>query len=117
MLKYAKVIDDKIGLVQVGTENSPEAIEIYKLLGFIELDIEQSEKDNGWYLTEKCPHYTQEEIDQKKKEKRRQEILNELDKLDLKSIRAIRANDQEYLVKYEAQAEELRKQLKELSGE
>ena len=44
-------------------------------------------------------------------------VINELDALDLKSIRAIRANDQEYLAKYEAQAEELRKQLKELSGE
>ena len=57
------------------------------------------------------------ELANQQKEKRRQEILDELDKLDLKSIRAIRANDQEYLVKYEAQAEELRKQLKELSGE
>lgn len=114
MLKYAKVIDEETGSVQVGTENSPEAIKIYKLLGFTELDIEQSEKDKGWYLTEKCPHYTPEEIEQKKKEKRRQEILQKLDELDLKSIRAIRAKDEEYIAQYEAQAQELRKQLQEL---
>ena len=54
---------------------------------------------------------------QEAKEARKQEILRKLDELDLKSIRAIRANDQEYIDKYEAQAEELRKQLKELSGE
>ena len=54
---------------------------------------------------------------EKLKQEKITQIKSELDKLDLKSIRAIRANDQEYLVKYEARAEELRKQLKELSGE
>lgn len=51
---------------------------------------------------------------QEEKEVKRQEILDELDKLDLKSIRAIRANDEEYIAQYEAQAQELRKQLQEL---
>lgn len=60
---------------------------------------------------------TAEETAETEKEAKRQEILKQLDSLDLKSIRAIRANDQEYIAKYEAQAEELRKQLKELSGE
>ena len=46
--------------------------------------------------------------------KKRQEILQKLDELDLKSIRAIRAGDQEYIAQYEAQAQELRKQLAEL---
>lgn len=59
-------------------------------------------------------YLTPEEIEIKEKEKRRQEILIELDKLDLKSIRAIRANDEEYIAQYEAQAQELRKQLQEL---
>lgn len=54
---------------------------------------------------------------QEEKEAKRREILKQLDSLDLKSIRAIRANDEKYIAQYEAQAEELRKQLKELSGE
>lgn len=59
------------------------------------------------------PNY--EEIKrQEEKEAKRQEILKQLDSLDLKSIRAIRANDQEYIAKYEAEAEELRKELTEL---
>ena len=57
---------------------------------------------------------TAEELAETKKEAKRQEILKQLDSLDLKSIRAIRANDQEYIAKYEAEAEELRKELAEL---
>ena len=57
---------------------------------------------------------TAEEIAETEKEAKRQEILKQLDSLDLKSIRAIRANDQEYIAKYEAEAEELRKELTEL---
>lgn len=48
------------------------------------------------------------------KEQRRQEILNSLKELDLKSIRAIRANDTEYIERYEQEAKELREELKTL---
>ena len=48
------------------------------------------------------------------KEQKKQEILQKLDSLDLKSIRAIRANDTEYIAQYEAEAQELREQLREL---
>jgi hypothetical protein len=54
------------------------------------------------------------DVDTKKKELRKQEILDELDDLDMKSIRALRTNDQEYLAKYEEQAEVLRKELNSL---
>lgn len=57
---------------------------------------------------------TAEEIVEAEKEAKKQEILKQLDSLDLKSIRAIRANDVEYIAQYEAQAQELRKQLQEL---
>lgn len=50
----------------------------------------------------------------KSKELRKDEILDELEQLDLKSIRAIRANDTEYLKRYEEQAEALRQELKKL---
>ena len=86
------------------------------LADYLDATIYETSKEivtfNGSFYFEDDP-----ELANQQKEKRRQEILSELDKLDLKSIRAIRANDQEYLAKYEAQAEELRKQLKELSGE
>lgn len=58
--------------------------------------------------------YTEEEKEQQEIKKRKQEILNLLDKLDLKSIRAIRANDTEYINKYEEEAEALREELRNL---
>lgn len=57
---------------------------------------------------------TAEETAEAEKEAKRQEIIKQLDSLDLKSIRAIRANDEEYIAQYEAQAQELRRQLQEL---
>ncbi|MBR1620196.1 hypothetical protein IJ674_09930 [bacterium] len=45
-----------------------------------------------------------------------EDILKELNDLDLKSIRAIRSNDEEYIEKYENRAIELRKELQELQG-
>lgn len=44
-------------------------------------------------------------------EKNNNEIKEELNKLDLKSIRALRAGDSEYLKEYEARAVELRAKL------
>lgn len=58
-------------------------------------------------------NYTKD-VKAKEKELRRNEILDELEDLDIKSIRAIRANDQEYLAKYEEQAKALRKELNSL---
>lgn len=50
----------------------------------------------------------------KEKEAKRQEILKQLDSLDIKSIRAIRAGETEYIALYEEEAKKLRKQLQEL---
>ena len=50
----------------------------------------------------------------KAKEARKEEILNQLKEIDNKSIRALRANEQERLNELEAQAVELRKELQEL---
>jgi hypothetical protein len=58
MIKYAKVIDNDLGLCEVGLGTNSE---FYKSIGMTELDVEISEKDNQWYLSEKCPHYTPEE--------------------------------------------------------
>ena len=74
-----------------------------------ETDI-QYELVNGAYVTP-------EEKVIIEKEKRIAEIKKELDTLDLKSIRAIRANDTEYINKYEQEAQALREELNNLEGE
>lgn len=64
MKKYAKVINEETGLCEVGLGTN---IDFYKSIGMLELDVEISDVDNAWYLSEKCPHKSDEE---KKKEER-----------------------------------------------
>lgn len=70
MIKYAKVLNEETGLCEVGLGTNAE---FYISIGMTELDVEQSEKDNLWYLADKCPHYTPEE-----KEEIEQERINNL---------------------------------------
>ena len=65
MIKYAKIFDEKTGLCEVGLGTN---VRYYKSIGMTEMDVEQSEVDYQWYLAEKCPHFTPEEIIDKKKE-------------------------------------------------
>lgn len=58
MLKYCFIKDEKSGLVQLGV-GCPD--EYYIEIGMQQRDVEQSEKDEQWYLIDKCPHYTNEE--------------------------------------------------------
>lgn len=58
MQKYCKILDDKTGLVQLGAGCSDE---YYKSIGMKLRNVEQSEIDNRWYLSAKCPHYTEQE--------------------------------------------------------
>lgn len=58
MIKYCFITDEETGLVQLGV-GCPD--EYYEEIGMKERDVEQSEKDYRWYLTEKCPHFTKEE--------------------------------------------------------
>lgn len=69
MIKYCFILDNETGHVKLGAGCSDE---YYKEIGMVQRDVEQSEKDNEWYLTEKCPHYTPEEIE----EMERQRIAN-----------------------------------------
>jgi hypothetical protein len=66
MIKYAKIINNETGLCEVGLGTNTE---YYKSIGMAELDVEQSEKDNQWYLSEKCPHYTPEEKEEQEHER------------------------------------------------
>lgn len=66
MLKYAKVTNEELGLCEVALGTNTE---FYISIGMTALDVEQSEKDNLWYLSAKCPHYTpkeKEEMEQKR---------------------------------------------------
>ena len=64
MIKYAKVINEETGLCVVGIGTNAE---FYQSIGMTELDVQQSDIDNSWYLVEKCPMKTDE---QKAKEER-----------------------------------------------
>ena len=67
MIKYAKVINNETGLCEVGLGSNSN---FYKSIGMKELDVEQSEIDNEWYLSEKCPHKTEEQkLEEAKKAK------------------------------------------------
>lgn len=66
MIKYAKIINEETGLCEVGIGTD---YNFYESIGMIELDVEQSEIDNFWYLAEKCPHKSEEEKRQKERER------------------------------------------------
>jgi hypothetical protein len=67
--------------------------------------------DVDWSTIEKLVELTTEE----KNSQRKSEILLELSQIDMKSIRALRANDTETIAQYEAEAEQLRIEYRSLS--
>lgn len=58
MIKYAQLINEETGLCTVGIGTNTE---FYKSIGMVELDVQQSDIDNAWYLAEKCPMKSDEE--------------------------------------------------------
>lgn len=76
MILYAKIIDKEIGLCDVGTGTNAE---FYKSIGFVELDVQQSDIDGLWYLTEKCPMKTDEEKIQEAQQTKYAEITEKYD--------------------------------------
>lgn len=58
MEKYAKIINNETGLCDVGIGTDTQH---YISKGYELKNVEQSEIDGNWYLTNKCPHHTQEE--------------------------------------------------------
>jgi len=104
---------DKIVL----TANTREELEHAPCMSFDRIEESDIEYTlyNGEYLTP-------EQIEVKEKEAQRKELIAELDALDLKCIRALRAiqagtgteDDTEKLAELEDQAEQIRQQLKDL---
>lgn len=112
MIKYAKILNSKTGLCEVGLGDNAT---FYEAVGMAKMDVAKSELDGHWYLAEKLQtdEYTiaLTELDRQNK---MAEIKQKLEELDMKSIRALRANETDKLVEYETQAEELRTQLNSL---
>lgn len=114
MIKYAKVINQETKECQVGLGSN---VKFYQSLGMTEQDVEKAHT-GVWYLTGYAPKESEEE----KKANLRQKLLEDLDTIDLKSIRALRAiqnetgteEDISRISSLEAQAKQIREQLKEL---
>ena len=58
MIKYCKIINKEKGLVEIGTGTNAN---FYKSIGMTQLDVQQSDIDGAWYLTDKCPMKTDEQ--------------------------------------------------------
>lgn len=61
MIKYAKITNEETGLCEVGLGTNTE---FYESIGMTQIDVEQSDVDNNWYVAEKCPHKSEEEKEQ-----------------------------------------------------
>lgn len=66
MLKYCQIVDEETGVVSIASGTN---IEYYQSIGMVQRDVEQSDVDNNWYLSEKCPHLTPEEKEQREAER------------------------------------------------
>ena len=66
MIKYAKLTNETTGECQVGNGTD---IDFYHSLGMVEMDVQQSDIDGCWYLTEKCPMKSDEEKELEEKER------------------------------------------------
>ena len=54
MKAFAKIVDEKFKTVQVGLDNSIDAINLYKSIGMEEMDVEQG-YDGNWYIEGYAP--------------------------------------------------------------
>lgn len=92
----------------------------YTLKDRVRFVVEQNNK-NGYKIEERedklvALGLTEEEKQAQERERLIEDYKQQLNALDLKSIRAIRSNDTEYIEKYEAEAIELRAKIKELES-
>lgn len=66
MIKYAKIINQETGLCEVGTGTNAS---FYQSIGMTQLDVQQSDIDNNWYLADKCPMKTDKQKEQEERER------------------------------------------------
>lgn len=65
MIRYANIVNNETGLCEVGLGTNAG---FYQSIGMTQLDVQQSDIDNNWYLTEKCPMKTDEQKAQARQE-------------------------------------------------
>lgn len=112
MIKYAILKDKSIGLCDVGLGDNAE---FYKSIGMVQLDVEQSDIDGCWYLSDAISSEEHKiKLSEFNKQKQIEDIKKQLEEIDLKSIRALRANEEDYLKKLENRAIELREKMNSL---
>lgn len=118
MLKYAKIINIDTGLCSVGLGSNEK---YFKSIGMELLDVEQSDTDLQWYLSEKCPIKTEKQKKAEEIENQIKQINKELNELDIKRIRAIcepeikeETTGETWLDFYNAEIQNLRQQIQEL---
>lgn len=66
MQKYARIINKKTGLVEVGLGLNAE---FYESIGMTLMLVQQSDIDGNWYLADKCPMKTDEQKKYEEKER------------------------------------------------
>lgn len=108
MYKYVK-FDSESGLcTEVGEGTNTE---FYKSIGMVRKNVEQSEIDGQWYLSSKCPHYTDEEIEAQKELEEQQKAYDEtqqaINGLKDDLLTATLADDQEWIADLKAEYSEL----------
>ncbi len=66
MIKYAKITDEETKQCEVGTGTNST---FYRSIGMTQMDVEQSDINNAWYLEGYAPQYTDEELAQQEAER------------------------------------------------
>lgn len=113
MTAYAKIINENTKQVEVGFGTNEE---FYKSIGMTKMDVEQA-YNGAWYLKGYAPQKPEPT-----KEEKIAQFKEQLDVLDMKSTRSMRAilsetateEDRSFLANLEIQAENLRQQINEL---
>ena len=97
MYKYVKFNENSGLCTEVGTGTNTE---FYKSVGMVRKDVEQSEVDGCWYLTAKCPHYTDEEKEQQKQQKESEKkeltLQNAIEELGKEIAKADLSGDEDW---------------------
>lgn len=93
MIKYAKVTNKETGLCEVGLGSNGQ---FYQSIGMTQLDVQQSDVDNNWYLTELCPMKTDEQKAQEEHERIKELSMTRSDFFDA-TIKAFGADEDDLL--------------------
>lgn len=94
MIKYAKITNEQTGFCEVGLGTNTV---FYESIGMKELDVQQSDIDNNWYLTELCPMKTDEQKNIEEKERIQELSMTRSDFFD-GTIKAFGADADDLLV-------------------